>query len=328
MFGGFRMSRLADISFTTDLHLRLLLSIDRGHNVQRAVRAATRAGDRVLDAGTGTGLLSFVALTAGAEQAVAVDRQHLEVARAIAEKNGLADRIQFVEADLMRLDVPGADLTRRFDLLLAFIYNNHPMIDEARSRMVFELRDRYCVPGARIVPSAIRYTVTGCERTDWDLHTELTDLDDAATTLQACYGLDFQPIVDVTKQAIAVKRSRPIDPASTDWRPTASMASVRFDRDDVRRLTRTTDVYHVDYGAPAFEPMPDVATVRADAPGRMTGVIWTQELLYDGLPMWTSERFSPFAEPLPVTRGDLVELRINDGWRASNVLDAAVRRAG
>jgi SAM-dependent methyltransferase len=322
------LSKLADISFTTDLHLRLLLSIDRGHNVQRAIRAATRAGDRVLDAGTGTGLLSFVALTSGADSAVAVDRQHLQVARAIAEKNGLADRIQFVEADLMRLDVPGVDLSRRFDLLLAFIYNNHPMIDEARSRMVFELRDRYCVSGARIVPSAIRYTVTGCERTDWDLHTELADLDDAATTLRACYGLDFQPIVDITKQELAVKRSRPIDPSSTDWRPTASMASVRFGRSEIRKLTRNTEVYQVDYSAPVFEPMPSVASVRADAPGRMTGVVWTQELLYEGLPMWTSERFSPFGEPLSVTPGDLVDLQINDNWRTYNALDASIRQTG
>jgi len=318
---------LADISFNAMLHLRLLLSIDRGHNVQRAVQAATRAGDRVLDAGTGTGLLSLVALTAGADSAVAVDHHPLQVARAIAEKNGLADRIQFVEADLMRLDLPGVDLSRRFDLLLSFIYNNHPMIDEARSRMVFELRDRYCVPGARIVPSAIRYTATGCERTDWDLHTDLADLDDAAVTLQACYGFDFQPIVDVMKQEIAVKRSRLVQPSRMNWRPTASMAASRFDRNDLRKLTRSTEVYHVDYGAPAFEPMPAVASVRADAPGRMTGVMWAQELLYEGVPLWTSERFSPFAGALSVAPGDLVDLQINSGWRAYNVLDADIRRA-
>jgi predicted RNA methylase len=317
---------LADVSFNTILHLRLLLTIDRGHNVQRAVRTATRAGDRVLDAGTGSGLLSLVALTAGADQAVAVDHHHLQIARAIAEKNGLADQIQFVEADLMRLDLPGVDLSRRFDLLVAFVYNNHPMIDEARSRMVFELRDRYCGPGARIVPNAIRYTATGCERTDWDLRTDLADLDDAAVTLQACYGFDFQPIVDVMKQEIALRRGRPFQPSRMDWRPTATMAATRFDRNDIRKLTRNTEVYHVDYGAPTFEPMPAVASVRADAPGRMTGVMWTQELLYEGVPVWTSERFSPFAEALSVAPGDLVDLQINDGWRAYNVLDADIRR--
>jgi hypothetical protein len=295
--------------------------------VQRAVRTATRAGDRVLDAGTGSGLLSLVALTAGADQAVAVDHHHLQVARAIAEKNGLADHIQFVETDLMRLDLPGVDLSRRFDLLLSFIYSNHPMLDEARSRMVFELRDRYCVPGARIVPSAVRYAVTGCERTNWDLHTELADLDDAAVTLQACYGFDFQPIVDEMKQEIAVRRSRPVQPSAMDWRPTASMAAVRFDRKDIRKLTRNTEIYYVDYGAPTFEPMPAVASVRANAPGRMTGVVWSQELLYEGAPVWTSERFSPFAEPLSVAPGDLVDLQINDRWRAYNVLDADIRRA-
>ena len=37
---------------------------------------------------------------------------------------------------------------------------------------------------------------------------------------------------------------------------------------------------------------------------------------------------SDVIEALPVTRGDLVDLQINDGWRACNVLDAGIRRAG
>src|SRR6202042_219683 len=93
---GGLMARLIDLPFTNDNHLRLLLSLDRGHNVQRAVRQAVRRGDRVLDAGTGTGLLSFVALAAGAADAVGFDRQSVDTAQAIAEINSVASRLTFI----------------------------------------------------------------------------------------------------------------------------------------------------------------------------------------------------------------------------------------
>ncbi|MFY1637454.1 50S ribosomal protein L11 methyltransferase [Solwaraspora sp. WMMB335] len=320
------MSRLVDVPFTTDLHLRLLLSVDRGHNVQRAVRAATRTGDRVLDAGTGSGLLSFVALRAGAVSAVGVDRQHLELAQAVAEKNGLADRMTFLQADLMDLDLPPAVLDARFDLLLAFIYTNHPLIDEARSRMVFELRDRFCVPDARIVPGAVRYSVAACERLDWDLFTERADLDASADVLRSVYGLDFQPLIDSTKQELPIKRSRPTDPAATAWRPPTSMASVRFDRRHVRLLSDTDTFHMIDYAAPSFTGFPGEARLRAAVPGRVTGLLWTQELLYDGQPVWTTETYSPLAAPLAVSTGDTIVARTGEQWRATNTVPAQVER--
>jgi hypothetical protein len=323
---GSFVTKLVDVPFTTDLHLRLLLSLDRGHNVRRAVEAAVRPGDRVLDAGTGSGLLSLIALAAGAGEAVGFDRQHIEMARTIAEKNGLADRITLLQADLMDLELSGVDLGRRFDVLFAFIYTNHPLVDETRSRMVFELRDRFGTADCRIVPGAVRYRATGCDRLDWDLHTELTDLDDAADTLRACYGLDFQPLVEAAKQELPVKRSRPTDPAASTWRPPTTMASVRFPRGDVRLLTDPQQVVEIDYAAPEFRGIPATVPLRVVSPGRLSGVIWTQELLYAGEPVWTTETYAPLATPLLTGAGDELTVHTGDEWRATNVLRATVRR--
>lgn len=308
------------MAFSTDLHMRLLLSLDRGHNVRRAVTNVVRPGDRVLDAGTGTGLLSFVALAAGASEAVAVDRQHIDLARALAERNKLADRMTFIEADLADLELPGVDMSRPFDVLLAFIYTNHPLVDEARSRMVFELRDRYGREGCTVLPGGIRYRVTGCERNDWDLHTETSDLQQAADILHSVYDLDFQPLVDQTMRELAIKRSRPIDPTSRDWRPPTRMAAVRFPRPDVRLLTDADVFTEIDYSTASYGGFPPEIALRVVNPGRLSGVLWTQELLHAGNPLWTTETFSPLREPLLVSAGDRVVVCTDDEWRVSNTL--------
>ncbi|MFD0742762.1 50S ribosomal protein L11 methyltransferase [Phytohabitans flavus] len=212
------MAKPGDIPFTVDLHMRLLLSLDRGHSVQRAVAAAVRPGARVLDAGTGSGLLSFVALAAGAGEAVAVDRHHVEMARTLAAHNGLTDRMTVVEGDLSRLELSGVDLTRPFDLLLAFIHVNNPLVGEDRARVVYEVRDRFCAADCTVLPEAVRYRAVGCDRLDWDLPTELADLGDAAGILRGAYGLDFQPLVDATKQGVARSASRPESAVRPQWR--------------------------------------------------------------------------------------------------------------
>ncbi|WP_329110388.1 class I SAM-dependent methyltransferase [Micromonospora sp. NBC_01699] len=314
------MPEPVDIPFTPDLHLRLLLSLDRGQNVQRAVTEAVRPGMRVLDAGTGSGLLSFIALAAGAATVVGVDRHHVDLARSIAEHNGLGDRLSFIEADLADLELSSFDPPKGFDLLLAFIHTNNPLIDEGRSRLVFELRDRLCADGATVVPGAVRYRATGCDRRDWDLHTELTDLDETTGVLRGAYGLDFQPVTDAVRQGLALRRMRPVDAVAHTWRSPTTMAAIRFPRTDVRLLTGAHDFATFDYGAPAFTGFPPQVRLRATVAGRLTGVIWTQELLHAGVPLWTTESYSPLAAPIAVTAGDELTLATGDEWRATNIL--------
>jgi len=80
--------------------------------------AKLRPLGRVLDMGAGTGVLAFGALRLGARSALGVDLdpRSVRMAQAAARANGLADRVQFIEADGF---AARAVRGRRFDLLYA-----------------------------------------------------------------------------------------------------------------------------------------------------------------------------------------------------------------
>jgi len=73
----------------------------------RAVEEAClrRATDRVLDVGTGSGILAFAALFSGARRAVGVDVDPaaVDAARRNAERNGVAERCRFAATPVSRL---------------------------------------------------------------------------------------------------------------------------------------------------------------------------------------------------------------------------------
>jgi ribosomal protein L11 methyltransferase len=79
--------------------------------LERACRE--RVGASVLDFGSGTGVLAFVALMSGAELAfgVDIDPVSIDAARRNASLNGLEQRCRF--------DLPSAEPERQFDLVVA-----------------------------------------------------------------------------------------------------------------------------------------------------------------------------------------------------------------
>ena len=83
------------------LHAASLLSHrSRLSKFQRALQKVVRPESRVVDIGTGTGVLALIAARAGAKSVTAVDvnRESLNYARKAAEINGLSQRVSFIEA--------------------------------------------------------------------------------------------------------------------------------------------------------------------------------------------------------------------------------------
>ena len=87
-------------------HEEMLSDSVRVDAYHRAIRRNVRPGDVVLDLGTGTGLLAFLASRAGARKVYAVEHSDfIEVAEEIARHNGFTN-IEFVRANSREFTPP------------------------------------------------------------------------------------------------------------------------------------------------------------------------------------------------------------------------------
>jgi ribosomal protein L11 methyltransferase len=110
-----------------------------------ALERAVRAGDRVLDVGTGSGILAIAAARLGASHVLAVDLDEVavEAARANVQANGLAGAIEVGGGS-----VDAAPTDQRYDLVAANIIAR--VIVDLAPALAARLR-----PGGRLVASGI-----------------------------------------------------------------------------------------------------------------------------------------------------------------------------
>lgn len=94
------------------------------------------SGDKVLDFGCGTGVLSISAVKLGAHSALAVDNDHWAVENAAenVSKNRVAKRIRVIEGDVRKLP------NRTFDLIVANI--DLPTITKSLTHLVGRMKSR------------------------------------------------------------------------------------------------------------------------------------------------------------------------------------------
>lgn len=112
---------ITDVEY--DLIVTPKMSFGTGHHATtqlmvQAMRALIRPGDRVLDFGTGTGVLAILAKKMGADEVVGIDIEDWSIENAIdnARVNGVLD-ISFLCADQIEVSGP-------FDRILANINRN------------------------------------------------------------------------------------------------------------------------------------------------------------------------------------------------------------
>ena len=116
-----------------------------------AVARRVRPGDRVIDLGTGTGILAAFAARSGAARVYALDHSDiLRHARRLAEANGLA-KVDFVATHSRDFTLP-----ERVDVILHEQMGDY-LFDEAMVPNVIDLRERLLRPGGIIVPSRFEF---------------------------------------------------------------------------------------------------------------------------------------------------------------------------
>jgi SAM-dependent methyltransferase len=175
-------------------HHRLMLADRvRMEAYENAIAARVRPGMRVMDLGTGTGILALWAAKAGAEVIAVEPHAVIEVARRIADDNDLGDRITFVRGDAKA--IPPADV----DLVITECMGNFFVTDEMQP----VLRDLPRHFGGRpvdTVPRRIRLVVAAATLPLWR---EIRFWEDDIG------GFDFSGALDFAGQAAYVVHCEP-----------------------------------------------------------------------------------------------------------------------
>lgn len=135
-------------------HFTMLHDRPRNDAYEQALRAVVRPDHRVLDIGTGSGLLAMMAARAGAAEVVACEAVPLiaEKAREILAANGLAERVRVVAKPSTRL-VPGCDLAGPADVLVSEIFDA-ALIGEGALATFEDAWARLLKPDAVVIPAS------------------------------------------------------------------------------------------------------------------------------------------------------------------------------
>jgi predicted RNA methylase len=146
---------MSEIWSNTDFPYMCLKDEARTWAFRAAIRAVVRPGDVVVDAGAGSGILSFFAAEAGAGEVHAVEIDPVSAAalrRSIALNPAVGDRIRVVEGDAAVVDLP------RADVVVAEIIETG-LLDEQQVPVLNAMRRRGVIAATtRLVPA--RYETT------------------------------------------------------------------------------------------------------------------------------------------------------------------------
>lgn len=136
------------------IHADMLFDEERVGKYSEAIRRTVKKGDIVADIGTGTGLLAFLCIKAGAKRVHAIERSAaLKWARQLAEHNGFSDRIVFHNKDSRSCELP-----EQVDVIVSELIG-HIAFEEGMVESLFDAKERFLAPGGRVIPETVKLEV-------------------------------------------------------------------------------------------------------------------------------------------------------------------------
>lgn len=134
-----------------ELQRRMVSDHIRTDAFAEAIREVVQPGDKVLDVGTGTGILSMFAAQAGAARVDAIEASDIaDVAKKLVAANGMSDQIHVREGlagDLV--------LDEKVDVIVSE-WLGSAAFAEGMLHPVVEARDNNLAPGGKMLPSKVR----------------------------------------------------------------------------------------------------------------------------------------------------------------------------
>src|SRR6185295_6250505 len=113
-----------------------------------ALKRTVRPGSVVLEIGTGPGIFAVQAFRLGASRVIAIEPDAvIQVARDIAQANGCADKIEFIEDLSTRITLP-----TRADVIISDLRGVLPLFQHHLPSII-DARRRFLAPGGALIPN-------------------------------------------------------------------------------------------------------------------------------------------------------------------------------
>jgi protein arginine N-methyltransferase 1 len=175
-----------------EVHRELLLDEVRVNAYRDALRRVVTADSVVLDIGTGSGILGFLACEAGARRVFAVEDQHsADLAMFLTKHLGYSDRMTVIHDRSTKIDLPEPADVLVTETLGAFAF------EERILGSVIDARTRLLRPGATIIPQRVELFVVPVELPIvFDRH--------ISWWKRKPYGFDFSPLATFASNVIYV----------------------------------------------------------------------------------------------------------------------------
>lgn len=287
---------------------RMLADKPRMAFYHAAIARHIQPGDRVVDLGTGTGILAAFAARRGAGKVFAIDHSNiLRHARSLAAANRLQN-VEFVATHSKEFELP-----ERVDVILHEQMGDC-LFDEAMVANVTDLRDRILKPGGRILPGRFEFYCEPIKIRDsrhvpliWELNV---------------YGYDYACLEPLRPQEPGHYQAASSDPTLVEHFLTAPAPALTL---DLHTLVETEMPHEINFSRPVVNA------------GRMDGyAVFFRARVDDDLCL-SSSPLDPGRAPhwgfrilrterLDFTAGEIIDVRLKvgrwpelDTWRWSQV---------
>lgn len=183
------------------LHRAMVSDQARTDAFAEAIKEVVSSGDRVLDVGTGTGLLAMLAAKAGANQVHGIDQASIaNVARKLVEHNGLSDTVEIRRGNANELV-----LDEQVDLIVSE-WLGHFLFVETMLDDLSKARDRNLKADGIMMPSNVELLLAPIS-TPW-----IYEQDGPGYWRNAVHGIDYTPLERAElRQGIAGKSIVPAE---------------------------------------------------------------------------------------------------------------------
>lgn len=135
-------------------HIRMINDYERNNAYLKAIKSAIKYNEYVLEIGTGAGLLSMMAIDAGAKKVITCETNKTisAIAKKIITKNGYQEKITVISKKSTELNVEN-DLSQKADLIISEIFSSE-FVGEGIQSSILDAKNRLLKEDGKMIPEA------------------------------------------------------------------------------------------------------------------------------------------------------------------------------